>query len=197
MLTDLSLSPRPLVLQDPAAGAALPASPSSLWAAFPQRFHKPDALRWQHPARQTCGQLPWRQRRSVGVRAPRWGLGGLRGHVLGSRLPDTAVPRCLHQSLCLHLMDTQGDGTRWENALNGEKPQNLWQTLFQSWITMCYEILKEEEHNWSLFFSWKPFFNFWTDNGLFFLSSTSLALILMTCHQLQKFECIKRQLNMS
>lgn len=123
----LSLFLRPLILQDPTAGAPLLASSSSLPALFPQCLHKPHALCWQHPPREACGQLPWWQRRSAGVWTSGRGLGGLWGHILGPCLPDTTVSWCLHQSLCLQLLDTQGDWTWWqkrEKAMKGE-----WWTL--------------------------------------------------------------------
>lgn len=39
------------------------------------------------------------------------GVGGLWGHVLGPGLQDATVTGRLHQSVCLHLLDTQGGWT--------------------------------------------------------------------------------------
>lgn len=120
ILIPLSLS-RPLLLQDPAAGPPVPASPSPLPAAFPRRLHEPHALRRQPPVRAARGQLSRGQRRPAGVRAARRGLGGLRGYVLGSRLQDTTVPWRLHQSLRLQLLDTKVNWTRRAKAMKGEQ----------------------------------------------------------------------------
>lgn len=51
------------------------------------------------------------------MRASRRGLGGLRYHVLGSCVPNTAVPWCLHQSVGLQLVDTEGGQRCWEEAV--------------------------------------------------------------------------------
>lgn len=120
--TACALSPfsRPFVLQNPAAGSsvAIPAPP--LRAAFSRGLHEPHALRRQHPARKARGQLPRRQRGSIGVWASRRGLGGLRGHILGSRLQDATVTWCLHQSLRFYFLDTQSNWTRWQKeVING------------------------------------------------------------------------------
>ncbi len=79
---------------------------------------------------------PWWQWRSVGVWASGRGLGGLWGHVLGPCLPDTTVPWCLHQSLCLQLLDTQGDWTWWqkrEKAMKGE--WHSWPLNQKQWLS--------------------------------------------------------------
>lgn len=122
---------RALILKNPAAGRSVPSASPALPAVFPQRLHEPHALRRQHPVRQTCGQLPWWQWRPIGVWASQRGLGGLRGHFLGSCLQDTAVPGCLHQSVCFQLLDTQSDRA-WCKEATRSRPLNLKEWLSTS-----------------------------------------------------------------
>lgn len=124
--TIVFFSARPLVLQDPAAGAHLAAAPPPLPGALPRRFHQPHALRRQRAPRAPRGQLPRRQRRPTGVRASRGRLGGLWGHVVGPRLPDAAVARRLHQGVCLQRLDTQDDGAPRQEVKTAKCKPSRW-----------------------------------------------------------------------
>lgn len=112
---------RALVLKDLAASCSVPSATPPVPAAFPQCLHKPHALRREHPIRKARGQLPWWQRRPIGVWASRRGLGRLRGHILGSRLQDTTVPGCLHQSLRFQSLDRQSYWPWWEKTIKSDK----------------------------------------------------------------------------
>lgn len=136
---------RSFLLQDPPASSTLTAPPPPLPAALPRRIHKPHALCRQHASGEARGQLPWRQWRAVGVRAQRRRVGGLWGHVLGPRLQDSALPRRLHQSLRLQLLDQESHQTGQRGRREGSSDRRV-----SAWWTLSInQAIKDTVSKWS------------------------------------------------